>query len=189
MMVCEASGIQRREGDKECVAFPCLPIRRMSHTVLAYIPPPWREVKSRDELSRYFVTTAAPFLQYTVGPKVTRAMHELPVTESILKIVLRHVPAEGVKRIVRIFLEIGELSDLEDEWIQHYFDYLSKGTVAENAKLVIQRTPIMFQCDACEHVFEIKRKALHNLQCPECGNRGCTLVSGKGYYIKNMEVV
>lgn len=116
-------------------------------------------------------------------------MHELPVTESILKIVLGHAPAEGVNRIVRIFLEVGELSDLEDEWIQHYFDYLSKGTVAENAQLVIQRTPIMFRCDACAHVFEIKREALHDLQCPECGNTGCTLVSGKGYYIKNMEVI
>ncbi len=116
-------------------------------------------------------------------------MHELPVTESILKIVLRYAPAEGVKRIVRIFLEVGELSDLEDEWIQHYFDYLSKGTVAENAQLVIQRTPITFQCEACAHVFEIRREALHDLQCPECGNTGCNLVSGKGYYIKNMEVV
>jgi hydrogenase nickel incorporation protein HypA/HybF len=161
----------------------------MSRTTEPYVPPPWGEVENRDELSRYLVTTAAPFLQYTVGPKVTRAMHELPVTESILKIVLRHAPAEGVKRIVRIFLEIGELSDLEDEWIQHYFDYLSKGTVAENAQLVIQRTPIMFQCDACAHVFEIKREALQDLQCPECGNTGCTLVSGKGYYIKNMEVI
>lgn len=165
------------------------PSRSMSRTVLAYVSLPGREGKNRDERSRSLVAPAAPLLQHTAGPKGTRAMHELPVTESILKIVLRHVPAEGVKRIVRIFLEIGELSDLEDEWIQHYFDYLSKGTVAENAKLVIQRTPIMFQCDACEHVFEIKRKALHNLQCPECGNRGCTLVSGKGYYIKNMEVV
>ena len=116
-------------------------------------------------------------------------MHELPVTESILKIVLRHVPPGSVNRIVRIFLEIGELSDLEDEWIQHYFDYLSKGTVAENAQLVIQRTPITFQCDECADVFTIKREALKNVQCPQCGNTQCKLVSGKAYVIKDMEVV
>ena len=116
-------------------------------------------------------------------------MHELPVTESILKIVLQHAPADSVSRVVRIFLEVGELSDLEDEWIQHYFDYLSKGTIAEQAELVIHRVPITFQCTACANTFEIKRDALQDLRCPECGNRECTLVSGKGYYIKNMEVI
>jgi hydrogenase nickel incorporation protein HypA/HybF len=116
-------------------------------------------------------------------------MHELPVTEGILKIVLQHAPAESVSKIVRIFLEVGELSDLEDEWIQRYFDYLSKGTRAEKAELVIQRIPIMFQCDQCANRFEIKREALQDLQCPECGSTECKFVSGKGYYIKNMEVV
>jgi hydrogenase nickel incorporation protein HypA/HybF len=116
-------------------------------------------------------------------------MHELPVTESILNIVLRHAPAGSVNRIVRIFLEIGELSELEDEWIQRYFDYLSKGTIAEKAELVIQRIPIMFQCDKCANAFEIQREALQDIQCPECGNTGCKLVSGKGYYVKNMEVI
>jgi hydrogenase nickel incorporation protein HypA/HybF len=116
-------------------------------------------------------------------------MHELPVTESILKVVLQHAPADSVQRIVRIFLDVGELSDLEDEWIQHYFDYLSKGTIAEKAELVIHRIPITFQCNACANTFEIKREALQDLHCPACGNRECKLVAGKGYYIKNMEVI
>jgi hydrogenase nickel incorporation protein HypA/HybF len=116
-------------------------------------------------------------------------MHELPVTESILKIVLQYAPADSVNKIVRIFLEVGELSDLEDEWIQRYFDYLSKGTIAEKAELIIQRIPIMFQCDHCDHLFEIKRAALQDLRCPACGTTKCTLVSGKGYYVKNMEVI
>jgi hydrogenase nickel incorporation protein HypA/HybF len=116
-------------------------------------------------------------------------MHELPVTEGILKIVLEHAPADSVSKIVRIFLEVGELSDLEDEWMQHYFDYLSKGTIAEKAELVIQRIPIMFQCDACADRFEIEREALKDLRCPECGSTECKLVSGKGYYVKNMEVM
>ena len=116
-------------------------------------------------------------------------MHELPVTESILSIVLKHAEKHKVKRVVTISLRVGELSDLEDEWIQRYFDYLSKGTRAEKAELVIQRIPITFQCDACANTFEIKREALQDLQCPECGSTECKLVSGKGYYIKNMEVV
>ena len=124
-----------------------------------------------------------------ISLKVNRHMHELPVTESILKIVLRHAPSGSVNRIVRIFLEIGELSDLEDEWIQHYFDYLSKGTVAEDAKLVIHRTPIVLKCNECSNTFEIRKEELQNIQCPECWSIKCELVSGKAYYIKNMEVI
>ena len=62
-------------------------------------------------------------------------MHELPVTESILKIVLKHARVSGVRKVRTIRLIVGKLSDLEDEWIQRYFDYLSKGTVAEGARL------------------------------------------------------
>ena len=45
-------------------------------------------------------------------------MHELPVTKSILQIVLRHAAASEVERVSTIDLSIGALSDLEPEWIQ-----------------------------------------------------------------------
>ena len=50
-------------------------------------------------------------------------MHELPVTKSILGIVLRHAESNNVQRVVSIELSIGALSDLEDEWLQRYFDH------------------------------------------------------------------
>ena len=75
-------------------------------------------------------------------------MHELPVTEGILQIVLKHAEMNSVQQVMAIHLQIGKLSDLEDEWIQRYFDYLSKGTIAQ-AELKIERMPIMVQCTAC----------------------------------------
>ena len=116
-------------------------------------------------------------------------MHELQVTESILNIALKHATPANVTKIVKIHLEIGEMSDLENEWIQHYFDYLAKDTLAEKAELVIKRLPIVLKCDACEHSFEINRQEIKDMACPECGNQKCSLVSGREYYIKNMEVI
>ena len=86
-------------------------------------------------------------------------MHELPITESILKIVLKHAETNNVRQVMAIHLQVGKLSDLEDEWIQRYFDYLSKGTVAQGAKLKIERTPIMVQCDACSNSYETEVSA------------------------------
>ncbi|MBW2181380.1 MAG: hydrogenase maturation nickel metallochaperone HypA [Deltaproteobacteria bacterium] len=100
-------------------------------------------------------------------------MHELPVTESILDIVLKNAKKNDVKKIVTIYLNVGELSDLEEEWMQKYFQYLSKGTLAETAQLS----------------FIVDKNDLGKIQCPKCNEEKCTLKSGKEYYIKNMEVI
>lgn len=115
-------------------------------------------------------------------------MHELPITEGILKIVLKHAEINSARQVMAIHLQIGKLSDLEDEWIQRYFDYLSKGTVAEGAKLKIERMPIKVQCNACSASYEAEVAKLGDLACPACGERGGTLLSGREYYIKEMEV-
>ena len=116
-------------------------------------------------------------------------MHELQVTERILDIVIRHASGHDVSRIVVIHLKIGELSDLEDEWIQRYFDYLSRGTLAEDAKLAIQRAPIVLECEACSCSFEVRKEGLGDAECPECGGSDYRLISGREYLIENIEVV
>jgi hydrogenase nickel incorporation protein HypA/HybF len=116
-------------------------------------------------------------------------MHELQVTERILEVALDHASRHEVARIVAIHLRIGELSDLEDQWIQHYFDYLSRGTLAENARLKIERAPIVMDCDSCACSFEVKRAGLREAECPECGESRCRLVSGREYFVKTMEVL
>lgn len=116
-------------------------------------------------------------------------MHELQVTESILDIVLKHAKENQVNKILSIQLRVGELSDLENEWIQHYFDYLSKGSPAEGATLKIERVPVMMQCEDCANQYEVNIKENKDIQCPECGCKEHTLISGREYYIKDMEVV
>jgi len=116
-------------------------------------------------------------------------MHELQITERILNIVLKHAGGQDVSRIVRIHLKIGALSDLEDEWIQHYFNYLSRGTVAESAELAIRRMPAVLRCQSCSCSFEVKREELGHAPCPECGESGLELVAGREYLIENMEVL
>ncbi len=115
-------------------------------------------------------------------------MHELPITESILKVVLRHAEINEARRVIAIHLQVGKLSDLEDDWIQRYFDYLSKGTLAEGAKLKIERTPVRVRCDACSTPYEVEMATLEDSVCPACGERGGTLLSGREYVIKEMEV-
>lgn len=115
-------------------------------------------------------------------------MHELPITESILKIILKHAGANAVRKVKAIHLKVGRLSDLEDEWIQRYFDYLSKGTVAEGARIEIERTPIVMQCNGCSASYEWEVAKMGDVICPSCGGKSGTLLSGREYTIKEMEV-
>ncbi|MBN1664865.1 MAG: hydrogenase maturation nickel metallochaperone HypA [Deltaproteobacteria bacterium] len=115
-------------------------------------------------------------------------MHELPITESILKVVLKHAEKNGVRQVNLIRMGVGMLSELEDEWLQNYFDYLSKGTVAEGAKLVIDRLPAKVRCNACSNTYEAQTAKIAELKCPECGEKAGTLISGREYTIKEMEV-
>ena len=116
-------------------------------------------------------------------------MHELPVINSILSVVLKHAAVNHVKKVVTIFLQVGALSDLEDKWMQQYFDYVGKGSIAEGATLKIERIPAVMQCRKCSETYEVNVKGETIPPCPECGSDERTLVSGREYFIKNMEVI
>lgn len=115
-------------------------------------------------------------------------MHELYVTKSIHQIVLKHARNGNVNRVLSVNLEVGALSDLQSEWLQRYFDRLSRGTVAEGAELNITRVPAVFQCNLCRQSFEIKSLMVADLSCPHCCSKEIVLVSGKQYHVKSMEV-
>ena len=118
-------------------------------------------------------------------------MHELQVTEQILEVALKHIEGQHVSRIVIIHLRIGDLSELEEEWIQHYFDYLSKGTLAEDAKLKIEKVPIVLECEDCGANFEVSQQELGEALCLDCeaDEPSWNLISGRQYTVTNLEVV
>lgn len=114
-------------------------------------------------------------------------MHELPVIQSILSIVLRHADMHHVKKVHAIGLSVGRLSDLEEDWMQKYFDHLSAGTKAEGARLKIEWVQAVLSCEECGKHFEIDKTKLDGITCPACGQKKFSLVSGKEYHIKDME--
>ena len=114
-------------------------------------------------------------------------MHELPVTERILDLALKHAADNDVSRIFSISLRVGGLTDLQDSWLQRYFDYLSKGTIAAGAKLIISREGIVLRCGECKTVIETTREKLQDQECPHCqAAEGFSIMSGRGYYIEEM---
>ncbi len=112
-------------------------------------------------------------------------MHELPVTEDILRIVADHAQKAGATRVTRINLVIGELTSFIDDSIQFYFEMLAPGTPAEDATLHFQRIKTRFRCHRCGQEFEPEGR---NWTCPACSALGGDVIAGKEFYVESIEV-
>jgi len=112
-------------------------------------------------------------------------MHELPVTEDILRIVAEHAQKAGAAHVTRINLVIGELTSFIDDSIQFYFEMLSPGTPAEGATLHFERVKTRFRCRQCAHEFEPEGR---NWMCPSCSALGGDVIAGKEFYVESIEV-
>ncbi len=73
-------------------------------------------------------------------------MHEFTITQSILSIALEKASEVKSGKITRINLTLGELSGVVDECVSFYFDFLSKGTMAEGATLSFTMVPATARC-------------------------------------------
>lgn len=113
-------------------------------------------------------------------------MHELPITESILDICLRHAQQAGASRITDIHLVIGQLSSFVDESIQIYWDIISAGTPAIGARLHFQRIPAEVRCTKCGAVYHLDTR---DFICPDCGSVRAEIITGDQLYVQSIEIV
>ena len=116
-------------------------------------------------------------------------MHELAAVKSIHDIVLRHAQKASADRVLSVNLEIGALSDLQDEWVHRYFDHLSRGTIAEGAVVGIVRVPGVFRCNDCETVFEVRSLMGEDPGCSQCDSSEVSVLAGRAIQVKDIEVV
>lgn len=112
-------------------------------------------------------------------------MHELSVTESILEIANRHAVQAGASHITGLHLVIGQLSSIIDDSVQFYWDIISRGTIAEGARLEFRRIPIEILCLDCNN-----RYAPDGLElaCPACGGPRVKVVAGEEFFLEAIDV-
>jgi hydrogenase nickel incorporation protein HypA/HybF len=121
-------------------------------------------------------------------------MHEMPVTQAMLSMVLEQA---GDSRVLGIRLRVGELSPVVPDSVAVFFEYLSRGTNAEGARLQFEPAPLETTCPACganqvHRVVEGLRPQIVLARalargCP-CGAKALKLTGGVGFDIVDLEV-
>ena len=113
-------------------------------------------------------------------------MHELPISQNILKIALRYGIEAKAERITDLFLVIGQLSSVIDDSIQFYWPIVSEGTIAENARIHFKRIPAELKCIKCSTSFALKDGQLST--CPKCDSSQIKIITGQEFQLESIQI-
>lgn len=113
-------------------------------------------------------------------------MHEMALAESMLEIVVATARRSGAERITAVRLEIGALSHVEPDALRFCFDAVTRGSLAERARLEIIATPGAAWCMPCGETVPLS--ALGQ-PCPQCGSYQLNVVRGDAMRVKDIDIV
>ncbi len=113
-------------------------------------------------------------------------MHELAVTESILKIANGHALKAGASSITDIYIHVGCLSSIVDDSVQFYWDMIAKGTLSEGAQLHFERFSAEIQCLDCGTRYQLEAELT---PCPQCNSIRIKIVSGDEFRVDSIEII
>jgi len=122
-------------------------------------------------------------------------LHEVATSQSLADAVLREAQERNATRVLRVEVEVGELSFLEPEQIGYWAEMCFQGTVAEGADLDIRLIQPLVACEECGYSGDIRiaeHPAYHVklpvFQCPDCGSSRLEVRRGRGCTLRRVEM-
>lgn len=112
-------------------------------------------------------------------------MHELSIAQSIVEIVLEHVPKEEHMTVRSVRLRLGAMAGVVADSLEFCFGAITEGTPLEGAKLEIEHVPLRAHCNGCGTDGEIEPTFF---ACGKCGSSSLTVLSGREMQVRDIEV-
>ena len=110
-------------------------------------------------------------------------MHELGLTDALLRMVRDIAKKEELEHVDSITLEIGELSGVVPHYMTDCWEAVTDGTEYQGTRLIIETVPGIASCMDCDEEFRID---LNSMRCPFCGSHNLTPVSGRDMTVKEI---
>ena len=112
-------------------------------------------------------------------------MHELSLSNGMLEIIQKQAVEDGFDRVLVVRLEVGALSCVEREALSFCFESITRGSVAEGARLEILDVAGEAWCWDCEAVVPLARRGE---ACERCAGYRLKVRDGEQVRIKELEV-
>jgi hydrogenase nickel incorporation protein HypA/HybF len=110
-------------------------------------------------------------------------MHELSVTQSIFDICIAEAKKHGLKRIDEVNIRLGRFTTFVPESIVFYFEVMSKGSIADKAKLNFNIIKLRVRCQDCGETAESDEPLF---SCPACGGSNFEILEGREFAVENI---
>lgn len=113
-------------------------------------------------------------------------MHELPITQQLLNLVLKEANKQKAKKVTSIHIKLGALSSFVDDSINFYWHQIAKDTIAQNAQIKITRTPTHLKCYQCSTTLIVKKPTD---KCPQCGSQKIVILDGDELILDSLKII
>ncbi len=113
-------------------------------------------------------------------------MHEVSLCEGVLQILEQSAASEGYRQVTAVRLTIGALACVDPQALRFAFEAVMRGTLAEGARLQIDRQPATAWCPDCASTVEVAERFE---RCPRCGGERLQLRGGDEMRVNDVEVV
>jgi hydrogenase nickel incorporation protein HypA/HybF len=112
-------------------------------------------------------------------------MHELTIAQNILEIAEETLAKSEFSRVVKVVIDLGELSGVDEQALLFALECLTPKTVLENAGIEVNRIEARMKCREC--FLEFRPSEIFDI-CPHCGSPAPDIVSGKELSVKSLGV-
>jgi len=68
-------------------------------------------------------------------------VHEMHLVKDLFSDVIRHAEDNNVKKVTKVYIRMGEFTEINEEIVRYFFEEKSKGTIIEGAGLEIEKSP------------------------------------------------
>jgi hydrogenase nickel incorporation protein HypA/HybF len=111
-------------------------------------------------------------------------MHEFSIVSSLLDLVEANVRKHNAGSATKVVVRVGEMSGVVAELLAEAFHVCKRGTVAEQAELVVEKQEVLIRCN-CGYQGAIKDR---RFICPVCGVADVDVTAGEEMILQQLEL-
>ena len=121
-------------------------------------------------------------------------MHEVSIMSGLISAILKELESYKVVSVTEVVLTIGKLTNLGIEQMEFAYEIMTRDTILEGSRLVIEEEPIEVLCNSCSYEGPTKDAEFGDdhgsvpvLSCPKCGSE-IKLIKGQACCVKTVDI-
>lgn len=122
-------------------------------------------------------------------------MHEVSVVSNMVDAILKELENYDVERVEEVNVVIGDLTSLGAEQLGFAYEIVTRGTVLEGSKFVIEREEVRVRCKDCGYEgpadmleSDFIDHSVPVIACPKCGGP-VDITAGESCRVRDLNIV